>query len=142
MRLMWLGLCVLCLSTSACAGSSARPLTAAHRAPDTVFFVENHGKDQRGLEVVIARVIGARGYVVTAGLRQQRPAAFHLLVTYEDRWGWDMRNYLSKITIWVRNAQTGAIVAQAESHQGSMAAMGDEHAEIVERVAASLFGSE
>jgi hypothetical protein len=47
------------LFATACAGTSANPLTGTARDPGVVFFVENHGSDHRHLEQIIA---DARSY--------------------------------------------------------------------------------
>jgi hypothetical protein len=76
---------------------------------------------------------------VTAGATGQRPANASFVVTYVDRWAWDMRTFLRDIGIEVRDAKTGAIVADARSYQSSLAAMGDSYQEIVQRTANQLF---
>jgi LmbE family N-acetylglucosaminyl deacetylase len=123
----------------ACAGTSADPLTGTALDPGVVYFVENHGGDHRNLEQITAKVIKARGIMVTAGGPGQQPANATFVVTYVDRWAWDMRTYLRDIRIEVRNAKTGAIVADARSYQGSLSAMGDSYQEIVQRTAQQLF---
>jgi len=60
-------------------------------------------------------------------------------VSYEDRWAWDMRNYLRLIRIDVQNAKSGAIVGTSESHQSSLSAMGKKWEEIVEKTTSELF---
>jgi len=139
MRIKILGMLLLGLLAMACAGTSANPLTGTALDPGVVYFVENHGGDHRNLEQIIANVIEVRGIKVTAGGPGQQPANATFVVTYVDRWAWDMRTYLRDIRIEVRNAKTGAIVADARSYQGSLSAMGDSYQEIVQRTAQQLF---
>ena len=139
MRIKILGMLLLGLLAMACAGTSANPLTGTALDSGVVYFVENHGEDHRNLEQIIANVIEARGIMVTAGGLGQQPANATFVVTYVDRWAWDMRTYLRDIRIEVRNAKTGAIVADARSYQGSLSAMGDSYQEIVQRTAQQLF---
>jgi hypothetical protein len=64
-------------------------------------------------------VIEARGIKVTAGATGQRPANASFVVTYVDRWAWDMRTFLRDIRIEGRDAKTGAIVADAHATASS-----------------------
>ena len=139
MRKTILAMLVLGLLAMACAGSSANPLMGAALEPSVVYFVENHGEDHRNLEQIIADVIEMRGIKVSSGAPGQRPANATFVVTYEDRWSWDMRTYLRDIRIEVRNVKTGTIVADAHSYQGSLSAMGQSYQEIVQRTAQQLF---
>jgi hypothetical protein len=127
------------LMALACAGTSAEPLSSAAREPGVVYFVENHGQDQRNLEQIIAGIIAARGIEVTAGGPGQRPPNATFIVTYEDRWGWDMRTFLRDIKIDVHEAKTGQVVGTSRSYQDSLSAMGQTYQEIIERTANGLF---
>ena len=139
MRNLGLAIIGLCLLSVGCAGTSATPLGAAARVDTATFYVENHGTDQRNIESVIAGALEARGVRATGGHRGQAPENVDFIVSYEDRWGWDMRTYLRLIRIDVRDAKSGAIVGSSESHQDSLTAMGKSWEEIVESTTAQLF---
>jgi hypothetical protein len=130
------------LLAPACAGTSANPLTGPARDPDAVFFVLNHGKDQRDLEQIIAGVFRAQGLEVSAGRLGQQPPDTTFVVTYQDRWAWDMRTYLSEIKIEVRDVATGTVVGESRSHQDSLSSMGKTYEQIVQRTAEQLFAGE
>lgn len=138
MRRFHLSLILLGLLGLACAGSSATPLAGPARAEGTVFYVENHGEDERQLELVIAGALQARGLDATGGTKGQRPENVDFVVNYEDRWAWDMRTYLREIRIDVRGAKSGEIVATSRSHQDSMTAMGKTYQQIVEKTTYQL----
>ncbi len=127
------------LFSMACASRSVDPLTVAARGPSAVFFVENHGSDGRGLERIIAEEIRARGFQVTSGTSAHLPPSANFLVTYIDRWNWDMRTYLLEIKIEVRNVKTGSIVGSSRLYQDSLAAMGKTHNGIVREATKLLF---
>lgn len=131
MHSLRIGIAVLALFAVACAGKSATPLSEAARSEGAVFWVENHGRDTRNLEEIIANALRARGLEASGGRQDARPADFDFLVTYVDRWSWDMRTFLAKITINIEDATSGQIVATSESHQDSMSAMGKSHEDIV-----------
>lgn len=125
----------------ACAGSSLKPLMGGARESGAVFYVAGHDQDQRNLHEIVARAMAARGLQVSAGPSAQRPASARFVVTYEDRWNWDMRMYLKKIVIRVHDAQTGALLGESEMHQGSLSAMGDKYEDIIKQATDALFAS-
>jgi len=57
----------------ACAGTSATPLPDTARSGGAVFFVENHGSDDRQLEQIIVKVLRARGLDAVGGAKETRP---------------------------------------------------------------------
>ena len=126
-----IGMAVLALFVVACAGQSATPLSESARSEGAVFWVENHGADNRNLEQIIATALQSRGLQASGGQQNARPADFDFLVTYADRWSWDMRTFLMKITIKVEDTTSGQIVATSESHQDSFSAMGKTYQGIV-----------
>ena len=72
------------------------------------------------------------------GTKGTRPGSVDFLVSYEDRWAWDMRTFLRMIQIDIRDLHSGEIVATSRSHQDSLTAMGKTYQEIVERTAHQL----
>jgi hypothetical protein len=138
MRRFHPGLILLGLLGLACAGTSATPLPDPARDEGAVFYVENHGKDERQLEQVIAGALQARGLDATGGAKGQGPENVDFLVSYEDRWAWDMRTYLRLIQIDVRDAKSGEIVATSRSYQDSLTAMGKTYQQIIERTTHQL----
>ena len=127
------------LISMACASVSVDPLTAAARGPSAAFFVANHGSDSRGLERIIAEEIRVRGFQVTSGASAKHPASANFIVTYVDRWGWDMRTYLLEIKIEVRDTKTDLIVGSSRLYQDSLAAMGKSYEEIVREATKLIF---
>jgi hypothetical protein len=129
------------LFVMACAGSALKPLMGGAREPGATFYVAGHDQDPRNLYNVVAGVMSARGLQVSAGPAAARPPSARFLVTYEDRWEWDMRMYLKKIVIRVHDAQTGVLLGESEMHQGSLSAMGDKYEDIVKQATDALFAS-
>ncbi len=126
-------LCLVALSV-ACAGTSATPMSESARE-GAVFFVQNHGADDRNLDQVIAGALAGRGLKATAG---PRPDDVDYLVTYEDRWAWDMRTYLREIKIKVTKVDSGELVAESRAHQDSLSSMGKTYESIIQQAALRL----
>jgi hypothetical protein len=139
MRYSILGLLVLSLFYSGCASHSATPLSASAQASGATYYVENHGNDERNLEQIIASEFEQRGIRVSSGTTTERPADANYIVSYIDKWYWDMRTYLLELNIKVTEAATGAVVAESRSYQDSLAAMGKSYETIVRRATVQLF---
>ncbi len=114
-----------CLSQSSLDGMGM----PAERIPDAVYYVEDHGKDTRGVSAAIVEALRKRGLTVVT----EEPEAYDYHVTYVDRWYWDMRMYLIDVRIDIRDPTSNIMIATARSFQTSLAAMGRRHQDIVDR---------
>lgn len=106
------------------------------------FCVERHSRDQRNLALQIADSLRASGLGATTSDAGACPEESPYLVTYIDNWVWDIRMYLSKLTIEVLDASNGEIVAFGESNQPSLAALGSSHRDVIDRAVSQLLGVE
>jgi hypothetical protein len=95
-----------------------------------VFYVQSHSADERELDEQIADVMRSRGLDASA----TESEGYDYLVTYIDRWQWDMRVYLVDLRIDVRERESRLLVATGRSFQSSMSATGDSHRDVIERV--------
>lgn len=113
--------CVLivlaCVSTSL----DVRPVTPEFRDQRLRFFVENHGNDERRLDQTIAEQLKALGFTATSGFAADRPPALDVLIVYEDRWQWDLSNYLIFMRIDLRDPETNVLLGSGASYQTSLA---------------------
>jgi hypothetical protein len=126
--------CVLLAFVAACSSIQGQRLSDAARGEGTRFFVEYQVKDPRRLDHQIADALRARGVTIELS----RDDADYV-VTYEDRWKWDMRMYLRDLTIEARDARTGALVGSGRSRQDSFAALGETHRDVIDRAVAAMF---
>lgn len=129
------------LSLAACSRQSGVPVVP-ERVAGATFFVERHEKDTRDIAAHVAAGIERRGYRVSSGSRLLAPDAYDFLVTYEDRWYWDMRMYLQQLRITIRDREGGAAIAHGESFQDSVASLGKSYDDIVDRALDQIFPSE
>jgi hypothetical protein len=115
------------------------PLPPEARAPGRSFAVLHQPADERGLDRKIASSLNARGLDAVTG----EPGSADYIVSYIDRWYWDMRMYLIDLRIDVREAETNILLATARSYQTSLDALGETHDSIIERTVNVLIeGSE
>jgi hypothetical protein len=131
---------LLALSLGGCVGNASGQLSLPReQAEASTYFVQRHAKDTRDLASGIADSMRTRGLKATAGIESDRPADAAFVVTYVDRWIWDMRMYLADLRIEVRDAKDQSIVGFGQSSQSSLKAMGQTHADIVETALDQLF---
>ena len=69
-----------------------------------------------------------------------RLRGFDVLVVYEDRWQWDMSNYLIDLKIELRDARTNRTITSGHSYQTSLARK--EPDTVVTKVVDGLLGKE
>ncbi len=98
----------------------------AARAPDadltrlSSFYVARLPADERGVEKLISSRLTAIGYQSTFGDAPSPPAPVDAIVTYQDRWMWDITMYMIKVDVQVRDAKSGAILATGEVMRPSL----------------------
>jgi hypothetical protein len=124
---------LLALAVTACSNTHGQPLELLGTEPTPAFFVERHDGDGRDLASTIAGAMRSRGMDATSGTADLRPADIDFVVTYEDRWSWDIRMYLTGLRIEVRDPATNRIVAFGYSFQDSLAALGKNQLDVVNR---------
>tara|TARA_R110002072_G_scaffold302958_1_gene490383 strand:- start:20009 stop:20374 length:366 start_codon:yes stop_codon:yes gene_type:complete len=95
------------------------------------FYIERQPKDERNLAENISNILRARGFNASHGEQGQAPDNAGYIISYIDKWYWDMRMYLLSLRIEVRDRSTNHIVAYGESFQTSLAAMGKTHDDII-----------
>lgn len=130
----WLALGLVALTVGCSPAVEGRRLADPARAQGGLFFVEPQPKDTRHLDTVVEESLRAHGVTIT---RDRTQADF--IVTYEDRWMWDMRMYLRDFSIEVRDAKTEQVVGSGKSHQDSLAAMGDTFRDVIDRAVKAMF---
>jgi hypothetical protein len=116
----------------------ADPIPPERRVAETRYYVERHEQDERRLDVTIAAELAKRGVVSSSGTRAERPPDFDVLVTYEDRWQWDMSMYLLSMRIDLRDPKTNALLATGNSMQTSLARK--PAPEVIARIVGGFFG--
>ena len=127
------------LAAVACATAlQTDPIPPELKDSSLQYFVENHGKDKRGLDQMIAREIRSRGLDAKSGSARVRPVEFDVLVVYEDRWQWDMSNYLILLRIDFRDPETNVLLATGISYQTSLARKPES--KVIAKILEGMFG--
>jgi len=92
-------------------------------------------KDDNGIDVLIAEKLRSRGYSVTTGT--EKPSAVDAVVTYVDRWRWDITMYMLELTIAIRDPRNDYPLARGNSYHTSFTRKSP--AEMVDEVLANIF---
>jgi hypothetical protein len=85
------------------------------------FYVQKFAPDKRNLHEVIANKLNELGFKATSGVDPAPEVPVDALVTYKDRWMWDMTNYMLEINIDFRNPETNYLFASGKSYRTSLA---------------------
>ena len=102
-----------------------------------VFFVERFGPDNRGLEKIIADNLSLRGYAVSFGEKGMAPDDATILVTYIDKWMWDITMYMIELTITFRDPATLAAIGSGNSYHTSLTRLSPE--QMIDEVLGNIF---
>ena len=131
---------VLCTVISACASMKSS------RAPGTdlsglhTFYVHQLPADDNQIGKMISDELNRMGYTSTYGMAADPPSTVDAIVTYEDKWMWDMSMYLIRLSVQVREGESRTILASAEDYRPSLERKSPQ--EMVKEVVNELFKKE
>ena len=115
-----LGVAFLAVSLAACASLQATKAPSADLSIiKTVYVQKLEGDGYNVYQVITARLI-ATGFKATTGASADPPEQVDAIVTYVDRWTWDITPYMVRLSIQVRDFKTRAILASGESYRPSL----------------------
>lgn len=101
------------------------------------FYVAKSPTDDRGIEAIIAAELNAMGKDATSGSDPKPTVAVDAVVTYVDKWMWDITMYLIELTVDLHDPATDYRFATARSYRTSLARKSPE--EMVNEVLGKLF---
>jgi len=135
-RLVIIGVCI---SLTSCAVNRATGTFDPGKdiVKSDVFYVERFTPDNRELHKLIADDISVRGYTVTFGEEGEAPDDATIIVTYVDKWMWDITMYLIELTITFRDPQSGAAIGSGNSYHTSLTRLSPE--EMVNEILTNIF---
>jgi len=123
--------------TTGCAVNRATATVDPGAKLDTLktMHVTKLPQDGRNIDALIADKLRTRGYTVTTG--PQAPARVDALVTYADKWMWDITMYMLELTVTVREPKTDYPLATGNSFHTSLTRKSP--AEMVDEVINNIF---
>ena len=102
-------------------------------------YVVHFEPDMRNLHDVIRDELIEMGFQADSGPESKIPNDIDAIVTYEDRWFWDITNYMLQLNIEIRDPKTKYPLAIGESVRTSTARKNPD--EMVREVLQSIFKS-
>jgi hypothetical protein len=116
----FLGVVFLALSLAACATLQATKAPSADLSKIKTVYVQKLEGDGYNVYQMITARLNALGYKATTGPSADPPEPVDAIVTYVDRWMWDLTMYMIRLNIQVRDGKTRAILANGESYRPSL----------------------
>ncbi len=84
-------------------------------------YVARFSPDKRHLNKIIAEELHALGHNATAGEADKQPKSTDTLITYTDRWRWDITNYMISLDLQMVDAEKGTLIADTHNFRTSLA---------------------
>ena len=83
-------------------------------------YVGKHAGDDHDVAGLIVTELTSRGFAVTTGPEGANPGNVDAVVTYQDKWFWDITLYLLELTETVRNPTSNFPIAVGNSFHTSL----------------------
>lgn len=127
-----------CILLTGCAVNRATATVDPGARLDSVktVYVRHHDKDERGTDQLIATNLRGRGLQVTVG-DGPSPVGVDAVVTYSDRWFWDITMYMLELTVQLREPRTDYPIASGNSFHTSLTRKSPP--EMVDEVLTNIF---
>ena len=127
----------LVLSSCVSNRSNVKVTSAQDLKSARFFFVIKQNEDERGINVLIQDRLIERGYKAATGPRIRNPEKYDVVVTYIDKWAWDITMYMIELTITFRDVESSYPIAVGNSLHGSLTRLSSE--EMVKEVLDNIF---
>ena len=130
---------LILLTVAGCAVNRATALLTPGSSLSEVksLYVVTFPPDKRGIDKLIRDQLTSMGYSVILGPEKSTPYEADAVVTYFDKWMWDITMYMLELTIVLRSPTDGFPLATANSVHTSLSRKSPE--EMVKEVLANLF---
>ena len=83
-------------------------------------YVVHLPADGRGIDKLIADHLKAMGREATSGDQAVTPADVDAVITYQDKWQWDITMYMLQLDVQLRNPKTQMAMATAHAMHTSL----------------------
>ena len=97
--------------------------------------VTKFAPDGRGINILIANKLKEMGYQTSTGI--DTPAGVDMVVTYKDKWMWDITMYMIELTITFRESGTNYPLAEGNSYHTSLTRKSPD--EMVDEILTNIF---
>jgi hypothetical protein len=132
-------LLILAGSISGCATAQLKSTTAPGADLKSVkkLYVVHLPQDGREIDRLIADRLNLMGREATHGERSAAPTDADAIVTYQDKWMWDITMYLIELNVQLRHPTTD--IAMASGHSLRTSLVRKSPPEMIEEVLTDMF---
>lgn len=85
-----------------------------------LFYVERHPDEDWGYHRMIADEMCMMGYKASAGEANQAPAGVDGIVTYDDKWTWDLSPYLYELELRILDPKDRTLLVKTRNVRSSL----------------------
>ncbi|VAW58947.1 hypothetical protein MNBD_GAMMA08-227 [hydrothermal vent metagenome] len=116
----------------------------SYRSPDFKtndyhsLYVIHQPKDDKKINILIKKEFEKRGYKVNTGDKKNTPKKVDGVITYIDKWMWDITMYMIELTITMHKPPSDYPTAKGYSMHTSLTRLSPN--EMVEEVVANMLG--
>lgn len=118
--LPFLALLSCALSFTGCANMAATVAPGTDLSKIKSIHVAKLAADQRGIDKVIADQLNMMGYATSLGFDSRVPEGTDAVLTYQDKWMWDITMYMIELNVQLRDPKTNMALATAKSYRPSL----------------------
>jgi hypothetical protein len=101
------------------------------------FYVVKLDADERGVNELIAKKLTAIGKQASTGKAANAPAQVDALVTYTDKWMWDITMYMIELTVVIQDPKDKFPIAKGYSMHTSLTRLSPE--KMVDEVITNIY---
>jgi hypothetical protein len=108
------------LLLSSCASVSAQRVPSADLSKVRTIYVVHLPADARGVNQIISDQLNLMGYKAMTGEASAIPADIDAILTYQDKWMWDITMYMIELHIQLRAPDSQMALASVNSFRPSL----------------------
>lgn len=101
------------------------------------YYVQKLPADGRGVEQLLADRLTVMGFIATSGASDTPLSPVDAIVTYQDKWMWDITMYMIQLSVQIRDPQSRTVLATGHSMRTSLVRKDPEG--MVEEVLQEIF---
>ena len=120
--------------------ATARLVGDADLSSVKTLYVVKFAPDKRDLNEIMADQLTEMGYTATTGDENSIPTGVDAVLTYRDKWMWDMTNYMIELTITVNDPTNTYALAVGNSYHTSLSRKSPP--DMIEEVLTNIFKAE
>ncbi len=119
-NLFLMGFIAMLFLVEGCSTLQATKAPGADLSRLKTFYVQRLPADERGIEQLIAKELIKTGYVSSFGSQENPSSPVDAIMTYQDKWMWDITMYMLQLSIQVRDGKDRTVLATGQSYRPSL----------------------